>query len=49
MKDSCKLSNTKSVNKTHTELKSSTNNKGLVLEPVYELQRGLPISYFFKK
>jgi len=49
MKDNCKLSNTKSVNKTHMELKSSTNNKAVVLEPVYELQRGLPVSYFYKK
>lgn len=30
MKDSCKLSITKSVNKTHTELKYSTNNKEVV-------------------
>ena len=49
MKDSCKLSNTKSVNKTHTELKSSTNNKAVVLEPVYKLQRGIPVSYYYKK
>ena len=49
MKDSCKLSNTKSVNKTHTELKYSTKHKDVALEPVYELQRGLPVSYFFKK
>ena len=49
MKDSWKLPNTKSVNKTHTELKYSTNNKAGGLEPVYELQRGIPVSYFYKK
>lgn len=48
MKDSCKPPNTKSVNKTHTELKYSTNKAG-ALEPVYELQRGIPVSYFYKK